>query len=104
MKNINWTKHATTRSQQRGFGRDQVERLIELADLVTPVSRGAAALRVSRSAIAEAVAEGLCSKAAARLAGRVAVLADDGAIVTVAHLCGRKAKAYKRRDRRPFWK
>ncbi len=31
-------------------------------------------------------------------------VADDGAIVTLAHLCGRKASAYTRRDRRAYWK
>ena len=100
MKNLNWTKHAVTRSQQRGFGRMQVETLCQLADLFTPVARGADAFRVSRKALAEAVAEGLCRKDADRLSGRVAVVADDGSIVTLAHLAGRKARAYKRRDRR----
>lgn len=105
MSQYHYTKHATARMQQRGFGHQQVARLVDLADLYTPIGRAMGALRVSRSALAEAVAEGTLPQADAdRLSRRAVVMAEDGAIVTLAHLCGRKSASYKRRDRRAHWR
>ena len=104
MQQQTFTRHATERMQQRGFCRDQVGMLVDLADLYTPIGRAMGALRVSRSAVAEAVADGLSGAAAERLGKRVAVVADDGAIVTLTHLFGRKAASYRRRDRRAYWR
>ena len=98
------TKHANKRRQQRGFRSADLANLFSLADLDVPVSKGACAIRMSRSALAEALADGLRPAAAERLTRGVMVLADDGAVVTMAHLHGRKSKSYTRRDRRPFWK
>ena len=105
MPQYNYTKHATVRMQQRGFCHQQVARLVDFADLYTPVGRALGALRVSRSALAEAVADGMLRQADAdRLSRRAVVMAEDGAIVTLAHLCGRKSASYERRDRRAYWR
>ena len=104
MQQLNYTKHATHRMQQRGIRRHQVERLIDLADLYIPVGRALGAIRISRPAIAEAVADGwLCRAEAERLKRRAVLIADDGEIVTVAHLYGRKSASYTRRERRNHW-
>jgi hypothetical protein len=98
------TKHACRRSQQRAVRNSQVAGLFHLADLSAPVDRKMTALRVSRDALHEAIAEGMAPADADRLGRRVIVLSDDGAVVTVAHLHGEKARSYRRRDRRAYWK
>jgi hypothetical protein len=98
------TQHASRRAQQRAMRHDQIEQMFLLSDLVTPVNKNVCALRVSRTALAEAIADGLAPAEAQRLSGRTMLLADDGAVVTLAHLHGRRARAYRQRDRRPYWK
>ena len=97
------TKHSSERIQQRGFTKCQITNLLELSDLTTAVDRNLSAMRVSRLALEEAVADGLPRAAAERLCGRVIIFSDDGFLVSIAHLRGRKS-AYKRRGRRAFWK
>ena len=104
MTQYKWTKHGTERMQQRGFTKLAAERLVQLADLGTPVGRDLDAFRLSHMALAEAVADGLPRALADRLTRRCVVIANDGAIITVAHTWGAKSRAYKRRDRRAFWK
>jgi hypothetical protein len=104
MERFRLTRHAERRCQQRGFRSVQLTAFREIADLCVPVGRGLSALRCSRDALREAVSDGMAPADADRFAGRVMILADDGAVVTVAHLHGRKAWTYRRRDRRPFWR
>ena len=103
MPTFKMTHHASRRSQQRGLRAFQIEALLDLADLCVPVGRNLNALRLSRDALNDAIADGLSPAIAANLERRAIVLADDGAIVTVAHLHGAKSRAYRRRDRRPYW-
>jgi hypothetical protein len=98
------TKHACHRSQQRSISSSQLTTLFSLADMAIPVDRHLTAFRVSRMALSEAIADGMLPAEADRLARRTMVLSDDGAVVTVAHLHGTKARSYSRRDRRPYWK
>ncbi len=104
MTNFTMTIHATRRSQRRAIKRPQIEQLFLLSDTSSRVDRHLSALRLSRSALQEAMADGMPPAEADRLAGRTIVLADDGAIVTLAHLHGSKSCAYRRRDRRAYWK
>lgn len=104
MTTFTMTKHASRRSQQRAVRSNQLTALFRLADMSTPVDRNLTALRVSRDALFEAVFEGMAPAEADRLARRTMVLSDDGAVVTVAHLHGAKARSYRRRDRRAYWK
>ena len=101
---ISLTQHANRRAQQRAIRPQQIEQLFLLSDLVIPVDRHLSALRISREALRDAVANGMAPADADRLVGRTMVLADDGSIVSLAHLHGRKARAYRQRDRRPYWK
>lgn len=98
------TKHAQMRMQQRGVKDLRMEILRNLADLELPVGRGLHAMRLSQRALSEARAQGLSAQEADRLQRMVLVESADGALVTVAHLHGGKAKAYTRRDRRKFWR
>lgn len=98
------TKHASCRSQQRAIRSAQLSDLFQLADIIVPVDRRVTALRVSRDVLHEAIAEGKAPALADRLLRRTMLLSDDGAVVTVAHMHGTKARAYRRRDRRPYWK
>ena len=104
MNNLRWTKHAATRMQQRGFTKMTAELLVVHSDLVTPLGRNLVGFRMSHQAVDEAVDNGLPRAIAERLVRRCAVVADDGAILTLVHVHGTKSGAYKRRDRRAFWK
>ncbi len=104
MTNLAMTIHAARRAQQRAIKRTQIEQLFLLSDTSSRVDRHLNALRLSRSALQEAMADGMPPAEADRLAGRTIVIADDGAIVTLAHLHGSKSRAYRRRDRRAYWK
>lgn len=104
MKTFTMTKHARRRSQQRAFRNSQIAALFGLADLSVPVDRHLSALRFSRTALSEAVADGMAPADADRLARRTMVVSDDGAILTVAHLHGPKSRKYCRRDRRAYWR
>lgn len=104
MIDLAMTRHATRRAQQRAINRLQIEQLFLLSDMSSRVDRHLGALRLSRGALTEALADGMPPAQADRLAGRTLVLADDGAIVTLAHLHGSKSGAYRRRDRRAYWK
>lgn len=103
MHRYKWTRHGEARMQQRGFTKISAEMLMQLADIATPIGRNLDALRMSHKALAEAVADGLPRAAADRLAKRCAVIANDGAIVTLVHVHGAKSRSYKRRDRRAYW-
>jgi hypothetical protein len=98
------THHATCRGQQRAARRGQVEQLFLLSDISSSVDRHLSAIRLSRAALQEAVADGLPPGQAERLQGRSMILSDDGAVVSLVHLHGRRSANYKRRDRRPYWK
>lgn len=104
MIDLAMTQHATRRAQQRSIRRVQIEQLFLLSDISSRVDRNLGALRMSRTALKEALADGLPPAQADRLAGRTLVLADDGAIVTLTHLHGSKSGSYRRRDRRAYWK
>ena len=98
------TKHAGVRMRQRGVRDYQVLAIANLADLEVRVGRHLHAMRLSPCALAEAASEGLSQQQMDQLRRLVIVEAADGALVTVAHLHGRKSKAYRRRDRRKFWR
>ena len=104
MNRFRTTKHSEARIRQRGLRASQVQRLVELADLDVSVGPNATAIRLSRKASAEAIADGLSPAVIEKLTGKAVVLADDGAIITVAHLYGRKSSSYTRRDRRAYWR
>lgn len=96
----NLTLHAKVRANQRGVSDRRLLSLLVIADIAVPVGRDLHAHRVSRGALAEAIAEGLSPSDADRLSNIAVVEADNGAIVTVAPVHGRKGRHYRRRSRR----
>jgi hypothetical protein len=104
MTDFSMTRHATRRAQQRAIRKVQIEQILLLSDTSSPVARHLNATRLSREALQEAVADGMPPAEASRLAGRTILLADDGAIVTLLHLRDSKARTYRQRDRRAYWK
>ena len=96
------TRHAEVRANQRGITKRRLESLLSIADIDVAVGRHLHARRASRSAIAEAIQEGLSPSDAERLSRIALIQADDGAIVTVAPVHGRKGRHYRRRLHR-FW-
>lgn len=97
------TMHARKRAQQRGIRSEQMRILTAFADTDVKVARSLHAMRTSRRALAEARAEGLPAAAIDRLSGIVLVESAGGALVTCAHLIGRRSGVY-RRPRRKFWR
>lgn len=93
------TKHATARANQRGVPHRRLEALLAVADLEVAVGRGLHARRASRRALLEAIADGLPPALAGHLSNLAVVEADNGSVVTVAHIHGRAGQHYKRRTR-----
>ena len=91
------SRHADIRAGQRGVSQQRLEALLYLADLEVPVGRNISARRLSRDALSSALAEGWPPATAGRLQRMFLVEADDGTVVTVGHLYGRRSRAYRRR-------
>lgn len=98
------SRHAEARANQRGIRQASLETLLDLADFAKPVARGLTVLRASNRSLAFALSEGIDPSTVARLRKLAIVQADDGTLVTCAHIHGRKAKGYLCRDRRKSWR
>ena len=96
------TRHAQVRANQRGVTKHRLASLLRFADIDVAVGRHLHARRVSRCGIAVAIQEGLAPSDAERLSRIAVIVADDGAVVTVAPVYGCKGRHYGRRMRR-FW-
>lgn len=81
--------HALKRCQARGIARWMIESVVLGADLEVPVGHGCTALSLTRAA---ASAHGALAE---KLSGIVAVMSDDGTLVTVLHAYGRRGKRYQ---------
>lgn len=99
----NMTYHSSVRANQRGINNERLSALLNIADIDVPVGRRLSARRVSRAALHEAIKEGLPPSQADRLKRLAVIEADDGAIVSVASVYGRKGRRYKRRVSN-YWK
>ncbi len=97
------TKHAAGRANQRGVTHAAIGRLWLLADREVPVAASLSARSLSKSAIAEAIADGFSPSEVDRVRRLALVVSGDGAVVTVASIHGRKGRHYQRRMRR-YWK
>lgn len=80
-----------------------IGRLWLLADREVPVAASLSARSLSKSAIAEAIADGFSPSEVDRVRRLALVVSGDGAVVTVASIHGRKGRHYQRRMRR-YWK
>lgn len=98
------TRHARVRMQQRGIKHTRLASVLEYADLSNPVSRHLSAIRVSKRAVQEAIADGVDPQEMKRAFRMVVINSVDGALVTCANVHGRKAKNYTRRERQNYWK
>lgn len=98
------TRHAEARANQRGIRWATLEALVELADFAKPIARGKTVLRISRRSLSLFMGEGFNSAALDRLKNLAVVESETGVLITCAHIRGRKAKSYLRRDRRKFWR
>jgi hypothetical protein len=96
------TRHAEIRANQRGVTISRLASLLSFADIDVAVGRQLYARRVSRCALAEAIQEGLSPSEGERISRIAVIEGDNGAIVTVAAVYGRKGRHYRRRMRR-FW-
>ncbi|MFC4595532.1 hypothetical protein [Sphingobium tyrosinilyticum] len=94
------SQHAKVRASQRGFTKCRLTLAIRYADMFVSVGRDLNASRLSRHALAEAMADGIPPAEAERLKRLTIIEADDGAVVTVAVPYGKKGRHYKRRMRR----
>jgi hypothetical protein len=100
---IHLSQHAQVRMRQRGMRDAEIAAICQFADIDVPVARNLYAMRLSRQAEFEARAAGVPARLIQRLIGLVAVESGDGTLVTCAHLHGRGASFYRRRDSRKFW-
>jgi hypothetical protein len=98
------TEHARIRINQRGIHSADLDTFMHLADIARPVDRGLTVHRISRQALAAARGEGMAATLLERIGSLALIEASDGAIVTCAHIHGRKSQAYRQRDRRKFWR
>lgn len=98
------SRHAEARSNQRGISQASLLALMEIADFAKPVARGLTVLRATGRSLAFAAGDGFDPATIASLRKLIVVQAEDGTLVTCAHLHGRKAKSYLRRERRKFWR
>jgi hypothetical protein len=81
--------HALKRCQSRGISLSMIESIVLCADREVPVGRGCTALSLTKAA---ARAHGALAE---KLSGIVAVMSDDGTLVTVLHAYGRRGRRYQ---------
>lgn len=98
------TQHVSLRARQRGVTNARLHMAVLLADCSGMVGRSLLAVRVSRDALLAAREEGWPPHDLDRLKRLVVVESADGALVTCAHLHGRKSRGYTRSQRRKFWR
>lgn len=98
------TDHVQQRARQRGVTDNRLQMAATLADRSGQVGRSLYALRISHDALVEAREDGWPPQELDRIKRFVLVESADGALVTCAHLHGRKSRAYGLRQRRKFWK
>ena len=90
---IEVSMHALKRCQSRGIPRWMIEQVILGADLEVPVGHGCTALSLTRGAASTH------GRLAEKLSGIVAVVSDDGTLVTVLHAHGRRGRRYQKARR-----
>lgn len=74
------TRHARVRMQQRGIKHTRLASVLEYADLSNPVSRHLSAIRVSKRAVQEAIADGVDPQEMKRAFRMVVINSVDGAL------------------------
>lgn len=98
------SKHAQHRMQQRGFRRADIQMLADFADMDVVIADGLHAMRLSKRAYAIAQAQGVSTSVLDRLKRAIAVESVDGTLVTCLHLHGRRSAAYCGRANRKFFR
>ncbi|MEQ6335704.1 hypothetical protein [Sphingobium sp. MK2] len=98
------SKHAQNRMQQRGLRYADIQLLAEYADMDVVIAGGLHAMRLSKRAYAIAQAQGVSTSVLDRLKRAVAVESVEGTLVTCLHLYGRRSAAYRGRANRKFFR
>lgn len=102
--NLQISRHAERRMQQRGLRRADIAILSSYADIEVTIASGLHAVRISRKAYEEARSLGVSPSSLDRLRQAVAVESNDGTLVTCLHLHGRRSAAYRGRANRKFYR
>ena len=91
------SRHALKRANQRGVTHTLLSALLLHADQETPVGGGCAALRLSRGRLADRSLRSALGAEFDRLDGLVAIVGDDGGVVTLLRdHNGRAGRRYRR--------
>lgn len=91
------TQHASRRANQRGVPHDVIAHLLNHADVETRVGGGCVALSLSRRRLADRDVKRSVGRDLDRLRNLAVVCdAQDGAIITVLHEHGARARRYHR--------
>jgi hypothetical protein len=85
MPSFSLSRHAETRSRQRGVSHTLIEALIQFADMEGPAGCNCTFLRVSRKGLSDPVLRERIGGDIDRLGSLALVLGEDGEIVTVLH-------------------
>ena len=96
MLDVELSKHAATRANQRGVSHHLLSTLLDVVDIASPVGSGCRLLRVSRQQLNDRAARRRVGSDADRL-GSLSVIWSDHAqtIVTVLRHEGRAGRCYR---------
>ena len=93
------TEHSRMRCQQRGITPNVVRLILEQADVIRHIGKGARCLHMSRQRLGSLRHELGSSQMIDRAKGVMVIVGDNNSIVTAMHDVGRSGNAYRRQYR-----
>lgn len=90
------TRHSQVRCRQRGVSEQELCILLDHCDHLVSVGRGCTAMTMSHRVASELHAEGAPGAYVERARRRAAIIAPDGALMTVLVAVGRRGRRYRR--------